>query len=61
VIVNEVPLILMGHDYKAGILQHDYYGSQKVIQDFEKIQGWTNGYIEFSAGSFTKQKRAANI
>jgi len=54
VVVNEVPLILMGHNYKEGILQHEYYGSQRVIQDFEKVAGWTQGFIEFNEGTFTK-------
>lgn len=56
--INEVPLILMGHNYKEGILEHDYYGSEKVIHDLEKVEGWTQGYITFNAGTFTKQRRA---
>jgi len=58
VIVNKVPLILMGHDYKEGILEHEYYGSQKVIDDLSKQSGWTQGFVEFNAGSFVKQRRA---
>jgi len=41
VIVNKVPLILFGHNYKEGILKHEYYGSQKVIDDLSKQSGWT--------------------
>jgi len=53
-----VPLILMGHDYKEGILEHEYYGSQKVIKDLSNQEGWTQGFVEFNAGSFVKQRRA---
>ena len=32
-IVNDTPLILLGHNYTEGILKHPYLGSKAVIRD----------------------------
>jgi hypothetical protein len=32
-IVNDVPVILLGHNYTTGILKDDYLGSNKIIDD----------------------------
>lgn len=44
-IINDVEVILLGHDYTDGILKHDYLGSQKVISDLMKLPGFENGLI----------------
>jgi len=31
--VNDVPLILLGHNYTHSILKHPYLGSQQVVRD----------------------------
>jgi uncharacterized Zn-binding protein involved in type VI secretion len=40
VIINGVPLILLGHNYNHGILMHPYLGSQRVIDDLKEMPGW---------------------
>jgi len=40
VTINETNIILMGHNYTQGILKHEYLGSQKVVNDLMKFQGW---------------------
>ena len=31
--VNGIDAICLGHNYQEGILKHEYYGSQKIIDD----------------------------
>lgn len=44
--INGFNLILLGHNYSEGILQHDYYGSSNILDDLRKAPGYENGYIE---------------
>lgn len=44
--VNGVELILLGHGYTDGILKHDYLGSQRVIQDLQRVHGFDHGVVE---------------
>ena len=57
VYINEIPLILLGHNYTEGILNHPYLGSQAVVKDLQKLPGWTEGLIEVVEGWMTKDKR----
>merc|ERR1719263_285799 len=42
-IVNETPLILLGHDLKEGILRDEYLGTSKVTKDLQSLKGWKAG------------------
>lgn len=48
--VNGVELILLGHDYTQGILKHRYFGSERVIQDLQKVPGFDHGVVELQQG-----------
>ena len=45
VYLNETPIILVGHNYTSGILKHDYLGSQAVVRDLKRMNGWNQGFI----------------
>lgn len=34
-IVNDVPAILLGHNYTTGILKNEYLGSARVVNDLK--------------------------
>ena len=44
-IINDVPCITLGHNCNEGILNHSYFGTNKIIDDLKTITGWENGYI----------------
>lgn len=41
--INNIACIMLGHNYKEGILDHPYYGTNKVIDDLKK--NFNNEYI----------------
>jgi hypothetical protein len=49
-IINGTQVILLGHNYTQGILNHAYYGSNKVIEDLEKMPGFANGLVVIQQG-----------
>ena len=51
-LINNIPCILLGHNYTTGILKDEYLGSDKVVQDLKKMPGWQQGMISFAPGCF---------
>jgi Mg-chelatase subunit ChlD len=46
VIINNIPIITLGHNFNNNdILKHDYYGTNKIIDDLKKIDNYENGLI----------------
>jgi hypothetical protein len=40
VTINGVRVICLGHGYEEGILKHEYFGTQNVIDDLKKMPGF---------------------
>lgn len=55
--VNGTLAICLGHDYEEGILKHEYFGSQRVVDDLKKSQGWESGVVEIRSGANGAIKR----
>ena len=47
-------VIGIGHNYKLGILAHDYFGSNLIIQDLQKLDGWESGFITIDPSYFVR-------
>ena len=43
--INDIEAIGLGHQQNYGILYHPYFGSQKVIQDLKKYDGFEQGFV----------------
>lgn len=50
VIIENIPCITMGHSHKFYPLEHNYYGSNKVIEDLKEMPGWDDGLITLKSG-----------
>jgi len=59
-IINNTPLILLGHNYTTGILNHPYLGTKKVIEDLSTMPGFHPGLVELNDGCLLKSKLARN-
>ena len=49
-----VECIGLAHECSEGILEHDYFGTDKVIQDMCKMAGWDQGYIVINDGDMMR-------
>lgn len=45
-IVDNIPVICLGHNFEDGILKHEYFGTNKVIEDINKLG--TNGVLNIT-------------
>ncbi len=44
-IINGIECIMLGHGFTEGILKHPYFGTQMIINDMKKMNGWLSGHI----------------
>ncbi len=49
-IINNTECITLGHDFKEDIVQHPYFGTNKVIDDLKNMDGWSDGLIVLKSG-----------
>ena len=43
--INGYQCIMLGHNFKDGILNHPYDGTNKVIDDLKENHGWYSGHV----------------
>ena len=49
--INETPFITLGHNFTDNdVIKHDYFGTDKVINDLKKMPGWNQGLIILQSG-----------
>ena len=44
----------LGHDFKGDVVEHPFFGSQKVVEAMKEMKGWDNGLIVLQANAFLK-------
>lgn len=52
--INNTWCICLGHNYTQGILKHDFFGTQKVIENMKSLNGWEKGIIEIHSNSISR-------
>ena len=46
VFINGLEVVTLGHGLKDNlIVEHEYFGTEKVVNDLKKFKGWDNGKI----------------
>lgn len=53
-IVNGIECVTLGHDFKEPVVQHDYFGSDLILKDVEKMVGWEEGLIKLKTGCIVR-------
>ena len=51
-IINNIPVICLGHNYENNILQHFYLGTKKVVNDLKKKS--INGFIDITSDNIIR-------
>lgn len=46
--------VTWGHSFKGDVIEHPYFGSEKVVEDLKGFSGWKNGLVSFDLLSITR-------
>ena len=59
--LNGYWVIGIGHSYNLGILAHNYFGSQNIVNDLANDSGWSNGIVTIKSSQFVRDYISHNI
>jgi hypothetical protein len=57
--INDIECVTLGHGFKEDIVRHDYYGTERVIEDLRIMDGQQKctGFIEIQPKWINRNKR----
>lgn len=56
-VVNGMHCITLAHGIKGDkVAEHEYFGTNKIIEDLSKMEGWRTGLICLKQQTFTRNK-----
>ncbi len=55
--VNGIHCISLGHGFKGDVVEHEYLGTEKIINDLEKLNGWSDGKVFLNVGMLKRDSR----
>ena len=50
-LIDNTEVCGLAHNFKGGVIEHDYYGTDKVVKDLEKMKGYNQGLVEVQQGN----------
>ena len=58
VTINNINVVTLGHNFKGNkIIEHNYFGSDLIINDLKKLDGWEEGYIVLSNKNIKRENK----
>ena len=54
--IEGIKCITLAHGYENGILKHPYYGTKAVVEEYSKLNGWSDGIVTLKQYSCMKDE-----
>ena len=54
IIVNNIQCATLGHCLKGDVIEHPYFGTNKIIDDLKQMNGWNEGLIFLNYPKITR-------
>jgi len=56
-IVNGVECCTLAHGFSTNeVIKHEYFGTNKIIEDLQKLSGWKNGVVTLNQNAFKRNE-----
>ena len=59
--INDIWCIGLGHGYDRGILAHEYFGTERVVDDMRKMKGWDEGCVVIEPSNIVRDSVTTHI
>jgi len=43
--IGGIECVTYAHGFKEEVVKHEYFGTNRIIDDLKQMQGWESGYI----------------
>jgi len=60
-LINDIQCVTLGHNFNDEVVQHSYFGSNRVIEDLQKKRGWNSGLIQFNSGCMIRNLKTGLV
>ena len=60
-IINGIECVTLGHHFMGNVIEHPYYGTNKVLDDLRVLDVCNDGFIELLPGSTVRNKETGLI
>ena len=57
VVIEQRIFATYGHNLQGEVIQHDYFGTEDVIQDLQKFNTYQDGYVELTKNMFQRDNK----
>jgi hypothetical protein len=54
--INDVECVTLGHGFQGECVSHPFFGTERVINELKKINGWDDGLIEIENNSLHRDQ-----
>ena len=54
-------VIGIGHNYKIGILGHEYFGTDDIVNDLKSMSSWDSGIVTINSSQYVRDYSTKNI
>ena len=44
--INNMEVITLGHGFQEPVAKHEFYGTEKIIEDLKQVKGWEIGFVD---------------
>ena len=62
IVINNYITCTLGHYITENeVIKHEYFGTDKVINDLKQIEGFNNGYVELNMNNFIRDNTTGTI
>jgi hypothetical protein len=51
--INGNEVVTLAHNFTGPVIEHEFFGTQRVLDDLSKMPGWSNGHITIMKSHFT--------
>lgn len=51
----------MAHGVRGKVIEHKYFGSERIVSDLKKIKGWERGHIVLKENSLIRCEKTTLI
>ncbi len=61
VIINGIECVTLGHNFKGEVIEHPYYGTNKVLEDLRAMDVFNDGFIQLFSPSIIRNDETGLI
>ena len=55
-IIGNIKCCTLAHNFKGDVIEHDYYGTNRVVEDLQKFKSFESGIIEIDDSNIIRDK-----